>query len=97
MGSDSISSGAAMSICGTPPGGSITIVPGAFADLNVIDWERLHLPPPVYAYDFPGGAGRYVQHATGYDATLVNGEVFMDHGQHTGAFAGTLLKNSGVI
>ena len=27
--------------------------PGAFADLNVIDWDALHLPPPTYAYDFP--------------------------------------------
>ena len=69
------------------------LVPGAHADVNVIDWEGLGLPPPTYAYDFPGGAGRYVQLARGYDYTLVNGEVFMDHGEHTGAFAGTLLKN----
>ena len=68
--------------------------PGAFADVNVIDFDALHLPPPVYAYDFPGGAGRYVQGASGYDYTIVNGQVFMDHGQHTGAFAGTVLKNS---
>ncbi len=68
--------------------------PGAYADVNVIDWERLHLPAPTYAYDFPGGAGRYVQGAVGYDYTLVNGQVFMDHGEHTGAFAGTLLKNA---
>jgi N-acyl-D-aspartate/D-glutamate deacylase len=68
--------------------------PGAFADVNVIDFDALHLPPPTYAYDFPGGAGRYVQGASGYDYTIVNGQVFMDHGQHTGAFAGTVLKNS---
>ncbi len=67
---------------------------GAFADVNVIDWDALHLPAPTYAYDFPGGAGRYVQGASGYDYTLVNGQVFMDHGVHTGAFAGALLKNA---
>ncbi len=67
--------------------------PGAFADVNVIDFDGLHLPPPTYAYDFPHGAGRYVQGATGYDYTLVNGQVFMDHGAHTGALAGALLKN----
>ena len=67
---------------------------GAFADVNVIDFDALRLPPPTYAYDFPGGAGRYVQGAVGYDYTIVNGQIFMDHGQHTGAFAGTLLKNA---
>ncbi len=45
-------------------------------------------------HDFPHGAGRYVQEATGYDYTLVNGQVFMDHGEHTGVFAGRLLKNA---
>jgi len=67
--------------------------PGSFADVNVIDWEGLQLPAPTYAYDFPHGAGRYVQGAQGYYFTLVNGQVFMDHGEHTGVFAGALLKN----
>ncbi|MBI5090230.1 MAG: amidohydrolase family protein [Actinobacteria bacterium] len=68
--------------------------PGSFADVNVIDFEQLRLPAPEFVYDFPHGAGRYVQGATGYDCTIVNGEVFMEHGTHTGAFAGTLLKNA---
>ncbi len=67
---------------------------GADADVNVIDFDGLRLPPPGYTYDFPNGAGRYVQGAEGYDCTIVNGQVFMEHGQHTGAFAGTLLKNA---
>jgi N-acyl-D-amino-acid deacylase len=67
---------------------------GSFADVNVIDFEALDLPAPSYVYDFPHGAGRYVQGAMGYDYTLVNGKVFMDHGEHTGAFAGAMLKNS---
>ena len=66
---------------------------GSFADVNVIDLEALELPAPSYVYDFPHGAGRYVQGSTGYDYTLVNGQVFMDHGEHTGAFAGAMLKN----
>ena len=66
--------------------------PGAFADVNVIDFDHLHLPPPTYEHDFPDGAGRFVQGATGYDYTLVNGEVFMDHGEHTGALAGAMLR-----
>jgi N-acyl-D-amino-acid deacylase len=67
---------------------------GSFADVNVIDFDALDLPVPSYVYDFPHGAGRYVQGATGYDYTLVNGEVFMDHGEHTGACSGSMLKNS---
>jgi N-acyl-D-aspartate/D-glutamate deacylase len=42
-------------------------------------------------YDFPHGAGRYVQTAEGYDCTIVNGTVFMEQGEHTGAFAGQML------
>jgi N-acyl-D-aspartate/D-glutamate deacylase len=67
---------------------------GSFADVNVIDLDALELPAPSYAYDFPHGAGRYVQGSTGYDYTLVNGQVFMDHGEHTGAYAGAMLTNS---
>ncbi|HEY0520009.1 MAG TPA: amidohydrolase family protein [Ilumatobacteraceae bacterium] len=67
---------------------------GSFADVNVIDFDALELPAPTYVYDFPHGAGRYVQGATGYDYTLVNGQVFMEHGRHTGVLAGAMLKNS---
>ena len=66
---------------------------GCFADINVIDFDALDLPAPSYVNDFPHGAGRFVQGSTGYDYTIVNGQVFMDHGEHTGAFAGTMLKN----
>ncbi|MCU0270017.1 MAG: amidohydrolase family protein [Acidimicrobiales bacterium] len=65
--------------------------PGACADLNVLDWEHLALPLPTYERDFPAGAGRFVQRAEGYVATVVNGEVFMEAGVHTGALAGALL------
>lgn len=68
------------------------LVSGAFADVNVIDLEGLHLPAPRYVHDFPHGAGRFVQGGGGYDYTLVNGKVFMDHGTHTGALAGRLLR-----
>jgi N-acyl-D-amino-acid deacylase len=67
--------------------------PGAFADVNVIDLAGLTLSQPEYVFDLPGGAGRYVQGSTGYDYTLVNGRVFMDHGVHTGEFAGQMLRS----
>lgn len=69
------------------------LVTGAFADVNVIDLENLTLPQPEYVWDFPNGAGRYVQGASGYDATIVNGQVFMEHGEHTGALAGSTLRS----
>ena len=67
---------------------------GAFADINVIDFDNLHLPHPEYVNDFPNGAGRYVQGSAGYDYTLVNGYVFMEHGEHTGALAGRMLRSN---
>jgi N-acyl-D-amino-acid deacylase len=69
------------------------LVPGAYADVNVVDFEELFLPHPEYVHDFPGGAGRYIQGSRGYDYTLVNGYVFMDHGEHTGALAGRMLRS----
>jgi N-acyl-D-amino-acid deacylase len=71
------------------------LVPGAFADVNVIDVEQLALHQPEFVHDFPGGAGRYVQRASGYDATIVNGQVFMEHGEHTGVYAGRMLRSTG--
>ena len=68
--------------------------PGAFADVNVFDLDAMTLHQPEYVHDFPGGAGRFVQRADGYAATVVNGQVFMEHGEHTGAFAGRLLRST---
>ena len=65
---------------------------GAVADVNVIDLAALALPVPEYRHDFPHGAGRFAQRAYGYDYTLVGGEVFMDHGEHTGALTGRVVR-----
>jgi N-acyl-D-amino-acid deacylase len=70
------------------------LAPGMKADLNVIDPDRLWLRLPTYARDFPGGAGRFVQRADGYAWTVVNGEVFMEAGEHTGALPGRPLVAS---
>jgi N-acyl-D-aspartate/D-glutamate deacylase len=69
--------------------------PGAFADVNIIDWDRLGLAMPEFAHDFPHGAGRWIQRGTGYDATIVNGQVAFEYGEHRGAFAGTVLRSEG--
>ena len=69
------------------------VAPGAFADINVIDLDGLRPHQPEYVNDFPGGAGRWIQKADGYDCTLVNGEVFMEGGEHAGALAGSVLRS----
>jgi N-acyl-D-amino-acid deacylase len=66
--------------------------PGFFADVNVIDLDALALTLPAYVHDFPGGAGRYVQKATGYRATVVNGQVSLEDGRPTGNLAGAMLR-----
>ena len=67
--------------------------PGAYADVNVLDLDGLRLPQPEYVHDFPGGAGRFVQRAAGFGYTVVNGQVFMEDGQHTGALAGQVIRS----
>jgi N-acyl-D-amino-acid deacylase len=69
--------------------------PGAYADVNVIDLDNLTLPQPEFVNDLPNGAGRYIQGASGYDYTIVNGEVFMDHGTHSGSLAGRVVRSQG--
>ena len=66
---------------------------GACADLNVIDLENLGMDVPTYQYDFPGGAGRYVQRARGFKHTIVNGKHFLTDGVHTGELAGVTLRS----
>ncbi|MFN8019443.1 MAG: amidohydrolase family protein [Acidimicrobiales bacterium] len=68
--------------------------PGAFADVNVIDLDGMWLPLPEIVHDFPGGAPRFVQRAQGIDHTVVNGVPFMDHGEHTGATPGRILRST---
>jgi N-acyl-D-aspartate/D-glutamate deacylase len=66
---------------------------GAFADLNVIDFDRLDLQLPVVKHELPAGAPHLSQGAVGYDATVVNGAVLMRAGVHTGAYPGVVLRN----
>jgi len=69
------------------------VAEGRPADLNVIDLDALALPLPEFHHDFPGGAGRWVQGAVGYDLTMVNGVVTVLNGEHTGALPGVTLRS----
>ena len=70
------------------------VKPGFKADLNVLDFDALALQLPRVAYDLPAGARRLVQSATGYVATIVNGEVTLLSGEDTGARPGQLVRGA---
>jgi N-acyl-D-amino-acid deacylase len=65
---------------------------GYLADINIIDFAKLSLPPPYVAFDLPAGGRRLVQTAHGYLATLKRGEVIMQNGERTGALPGKLVR-----
>ena len=69
--------------------------PGLKADVNVFDPDKVAERQPVLVHDFPGGAPRYIQKSLGYKTTIVNGEVTLVDGEHTGARAGKVLRHAG--
>lgn len=68
------------------------LVEGCRADLNLIDYDRLSLDLPVLVEDLPGGSKRLIQHAKGYVATIVHGEVTFREGVDTGARPGRVIR-----
>ncbi len=70
-----------------------TLAPGMRADVNVLDPAQVAERQPEIVHDFPGGAPRFIQRSKGYRATLVNGEVNVLDGEHTGARAGKVLRH----
>lgn len=66
---------------------------GKRADVNVFDLAAVRQLQPEIVHDFPGGAPRYVQRARGYRATIVNGQINVLGGVHTGARAGMVLRH----
>jgi N-acyl-D-aspartate/D-glutamate deacylase len=70
------------------------IAAGYKADVNVIDYDKLHLHPPKVHYDLPVGGRRLLQQVDGYDATIVSG-VATRRGSHaTGARPGKLVRGA---
>jgi N-acyl-D-aspartate/D-glutamate deacylase len=68
------------------------LAPGYKADLNVIDYERLSLDLPRLVFDLPAGGRRLIQKAAGYEVTVCGGVVTFEHGEHTGAHPGSLIR-----
>ena len=66
---------------------------GMRADVNVFDADKVAELQPELVHDFPGGAPRYIQKSTGFDATIVNGVVSVREGELTGVRAGKVLRH----
>ncbi|PYN56594.1 MAG: amidohydrolase [Candidatus Rokuibacteriota bacterium] len=65
---------------------------GMAADVMVFDPDTIAAEMPEVVDDLPAGARRLVQRTRGIAATVVNGEVLLRDGKHTGALPGRLLR-----
>ena len=66
---------------------------GMKADVNIIDASSVHERMPEMVNDFPGGAQRFIQRATGYKATICNGQVILRDDELTGVSGGQIIRN----
>jgi N-acyl-D-aspartate/D-glutamate deacylase len=65
---------------------------GLAADVVVFDPDRVAPVMPEVVNDLPAGARRLRQKSTGFDASIVNGQVVLRDGEHTGALPGRVLR-----
>jgi N-acyl-D-aspartate/D-glutamate deacylase len=65
---------------------------GMAADFCVFDPDTIMAEMPEVVDDLPAGARRLVQRTRGIAATVVNGEILLRDGKHTGALPGQLLR-----
>jgi N-acyl-D-amino-acid deacylase len=67
--------------------------PGMNADVMVFDPETVGPLEPDEAPDLPSGAIRRKQLAQGIEWTIVNGQVLLEEGEHTGALPGRVARH----
>ena len=65
---------------------------GLKADVNVIDYEKLHLHIPEIRYDLPMKGRRLLQRVDGYRHTFVSGVATFEDGHYSGATPGRLVR-----
>ena len=68
--------------------------PGLAADIVIFDPETIAPLAEEKVHDFPAGAWRMRQLATGIHSTVVNGQILIEEGRPTGALPGRVLRNS---
>jgi len=68
------------------------LAPAKAADIVIFDPDTIASKPREPVYDFPGGEMHVKQGAIGIDYVIVNGEVLLEGGEHTGALPGQVLR-----
>ena len=68
--------------------------PGMAADVVVFDPDTVGADEPDEVHDLPGGLMRLRQMARGVHYTIVNGQVLLEDGVHTGALPGRVMRGS---
>ena len=68
--------------------------PGLVADIVIFDPDTVRPLPLEVLHDFPTGAKRIKEPAEGIHMTIVNGQVLLEDGKHTGALPGRVLRNT---
>jgi N-acyl-D-aspartate/D-glutamate deacylase len=68
--------------------------PGMVADVVIFDPDTVKPLPLEVVHDFPVGAKRIKEPAQGIYMTIVNGQVLLENGEHTGALPGRVLRNT---
>lgn len=66
---------------------------GMAADLFIFDAAKVGPDTLEVSHDFPTGAARLTQKSIGVHFTVVNGQVQIENGRHTGALPGMVLRN----
>jgi N-acyl-D-amino-acid deacylase len=70
------------------------VQPGMAADLVVFDPDTVAPLKEDVVHDFPANGWRMRELAEGIHYTVVNGEVLLEKGQHTGTHPGQVIKNA---
>jgi N-acyl-D-amino-acid deacylase len=68
--------------------------PGMAADITIFDADTVQPLPEDVVHDFPAGGWRIRELAEGIHYTIVNGQVLLEDGRHTGALPGRVLRNA---
>jgi N-acyl-D-aspartate/D-glutamate deacylase len=68
--------------------------PGMAADITIFDPATVRTLPEDVVHDFPAGGWRVRELSEGIKCTVVNGEVLIEDGKHTGALPGRVMRNA---
>jgi N-acyl-D-aspartate/D-glutamate deacylase len=68
--------------------------PGLAADIVIFDPDTVRPLPHEIVHDFPAGGWRVKEPAEGIHKTIVNGEILLEDGNHSGALPGKVLRNT---